>query len=141
MNKGTFRCVFGDHEYSEKLTFDRRRGRYGNTCGRYVNMCIHCNLHGKYKNSLEDEVYVEYYTNGYRKREMWLNGNKIMYHQNGNYKTKSYRNGFEEHYNKSGVHIYTKYEDGTEEWLHKGEWVKEKPKNWDPEKTVYSWWC
>ena len=60
MNKGTFRCIFGDHEYSEKETKDKE--------GYTVRMCKHCNLHGYYKNSLGDEYYIEYSTNGYRKR-------------------------------------------------------------------------
>ena len=41
MNKGTFRCASGKHEYSEKLTFDKH--------GLYVNRCKHCKLHGYYE--------------------------------------------------------------------------------------------
>ena len=128
MNKGTFRCVFGDHKYSEEATEDKE--------GYFVHMCIHCNLHGKYKNSLlEDEVYVEYYPNGYHKREVFSNGDEKIYYPNGKLKREVYKDGGEDHYNESGSWIYSKHCDSENEeaWFHKGEWVIKKPENWNPE--------
>ena len=129
MNKGTFRCALGKHEYSEKATEDKQ--------GFTVHMCIHCNLHGKYKNSVGDPYYIEYYTNGYRKREVYSDGNGSIYHPNGELKSLFYKNGGGYYYNKKGVGIYRKYKDGTEKWRHKGKWYSYRPKKWDPEKEKW----
>ena len=114
MNKDTFRCALGKHEYSEKATKDKH--------GYTVHMCKHCKLHGCYK-WYTNKVYIEYYPNGYPKRVVYSSEGKDIYDLNGR----------ETHYNKRGINIYIKYSNGTEKWLHKGKLVKEKPKNWNPE--------
>ena len=156
MNKNTFRCVFGDHEYSEKETKDKE--------GYFVHMCIHCNLHG-YHYIRKDfinvyKVYIEYYPNGYRKESTYSNGKEyrynkngqlvyaryangeeewIEYYDNGNRKKAVNTNGCETRFNIYGRLIYQKFKncsgDNTyaELWFYKGKWVSEEPLNLDPE--------
>ena len=123
-NKGTFRCIFGEHKYSKKETRDKE--------GLRVHMCIHCNLHGYSKNRFGDR-HIEYYPNGYPKREVYSDGYEKIYYPDGKLKREVYKNGGEIHYNKRGVLIYRKYADGTEKWRHKGRWYSYKPKKWNPE--------
>ena len=126
MNGNSFRCVFGDHKYYEKVTKDKQ--------GFHVHMCIHCKLNGYYKLFDGTTVWIEYYPNGYPKREVYSNGSEVTYYPNGKYQRTLGKNGGTEYRsNTNGINIYLKYKDGTEEWKYKGEWVKEKSKNWDPE--------
>ena len=123
MNKGTFRCVFGDHKYSEEKTKDKQ--------GFTVRMCKHCNLHGYCINYLDEKVYIEYYPNGYRKREVY---------SYGGLKKALYKCGRVYDYNKRGVCVYSNHTNGTEEWLHRGRWYSYRPKKWNPENEKPKKW-
>ena len=128
MNKHTFRCSLGKHEYSKEAIRDKH--------GCFVRMCIHCKLHGYYIHYNGIEVWSEYYPNGYRKRAVFSNGDEKIYHTNGYCKSLFHKDGRAYHYNKRGVTIYSKHIDSTEEWLHKGKVVREKPENWDEEYII-----
>ena len=68
-------CTKGNHEYSEKLTFDKH--------GLPVNRCKHCKLHGYYELFNGTTMMIEYYPNGYPKREVWDNGDEFLFDTNG----------------------------------------------------------
>ena len=133
MNKHTFRCALGKHEYSENTSKDKINGS--------VHMCIHCNLHGYFKSPAIGDIYIEYYPNGYCKREVFSDEEaESIYHPNGRLKSSLYKDGRIKHYNKSGVCIYSNHKNGTEKWLHRGIWYSYRPKKWNPENEKTKNW-
>ena len=99
-------CLFGHHDYSDKLTKDRH--------GSATHLCKICKRSGYYKYLSGSDVWGDYDKEGNCRHQKWTGGHERWFD-----------------YDDEGNLIHEKGNDGREYWWDNyGHWVTKKPKNW-----------
>ena len=127
----TLTCLFGFHDYSNKLTWDKNDNS--------VHLCKICKRSGYVKYSNGNESWNSYNEEGNRVHTRWNGGTEHWYGYNkeGNLIYEKWTGGTERWFDEIGNMIHMKWRDGYEVWKsNNGHWVTKKPKNWKYEKQI-----